>query len=278
MGEVEMPCRVRWVGRNCLPKPLHCLPALADAEQQPSGSAVGPRGSGAVAVGQGGVGGLIEMRQRPRAVAHALRILALMMTHELKVPAAAIPKQADSSYRGFLIDMVGTITCMVYRQCGAEIVDDDALRDATDDEDHAVRIRSVQQTMLVSYLRNYDSSDSVPFLLNLWLADGDTADEERQQQLSGLSDDESKPMAIEDSLEDVRAASLELARSRDLLKMKSVLLERIVAMFQDNNITLRSKAMKVLSNLIEVCEAIFADEKVKSAVKKNLYDAAVSVR
>jgi cohesin loading factor subunit SCC2 len=212
------------------------------------------------------------------AAESALRILALMMTHELKVPAAAIPKQADSSYRGFLIDMVGTITCMVYRQCGAEIVDDDALRDATDDEDHAVRIRSAQQTMLVSYLRNYDSSDSVPFLLNLWLADGDTADEERQQQLSGLSDDESKPMAIEDSLEDVRAASLELARSRDLLKMKSVLLERIVAMFQDNNITLRSKAMKVLSNLIEVCEAIFADEKVKSAVKKNLYDAAVSVR
>ena len=43
------------------------------------------------------------------AAESALRTLALMMTHELKTPQANTIKAADSSYRGFLIDMVGAI-------------------------------------------------------------------------------------------------------------------------------------------------------------------------
>ena len=214
------------------------------------------------------------------AAESALRTLALMMTHELKTPQVNAVKAADSSYRGFLIDMVGTITCVVCKQCNAESTADVLTEGENDDDedDRAARVRSMQQQMVISYALGNDGRDAVPFLLNLWLAEGDAAAENRQQQLSGLLGDESRPSTTEDTVDPVQAASLQLALSRQFLKMKPVLLERIVAMFQDTNITLRSKAMKVLSNLVEECESIFADEKVKAAVKKNLYDAAVSVR
>lgn len=211
------------------------------------------------------------------AAESSLRTVALMMTHELKTPHAV--KAADSSYRGFLIDMVGIITCVVCKQSSAEPIANILPDGEVDDEEaRAACVRSAQQQMVISDLLSNDARDAVPFLLNLWLAEGDAAAEDRQKQLSELINEQSRQPATEETVENVQAASLQLAFSRQLLKMKPVLLERIVAMFQDANITLRSKAMKVLSNLVEECESIFADEKVKAAVKQNLYDAAVSVR
>lgn len=212
------------------------------------------------------------------AAESALRTLALMMTHELKTPQANAIKAADSSYRGFLIDMVGTITCVVCKQSNESTADVLPDGDNDDEDARAACVRSAQQQMVVSYLLSNDGRDAVPFLLNLWLAEGDDTAEDRQKQLSDLIDEQSRQAPTEETVEKARAANLQLAFSRQLLKMKPVLLERIVAMFQDANITLRSKAMKVLANLVEECESVFADEKVKAAVKQNLYDAAVSVR
>ena len=220
----------------------------------------------------------------------ALRSLALMMTHELKTPvgAVAMTKAADSSYRGFLVDMVGVITCTVYRQPAAPepvIQEEEGKEDEEDADDAALRIRTAHQTLMISHLRSSDGGDSLPFLLNLWLTEGDTASEDRQKYLSSLvvASDGEKLAAneVEEaplSMKSAQVANVQLAGSRDFLKMKPMLLERILALFQDTNISLRSKAMKVLSGLMEVSETVFAEEPVKAAVRSNLYDAAVSVR
>jgi len=78
MSEIEVPCRVCGVCRNCLPETLHCLVALADAEQQPPRGTVSARSAAGIAVCHRHFHSPLKIRHRPLSVSQSLRIFALL--------------------------------------------------------------------------------------------------------------------------------------------------------------------------------------------------------
>ena len=88
---------------------------------------------------------------------------------------------------------------------------------------------------------------------NIWLHAGAAAD--TRENLSSLIADAERDNSIthQTMSEDQIASCVRLlATQRELLAMQPMLLDTVLVMFNDSNITLRTKAVKVLSRLMEI--------------------------
>ena len=226
-----------------------------------------------------------------------LRLLTFMMIGEVRESNAALKdKRVEAGYRGFLVEMLGLIACKVHQEalsCQSEsdfvagltkqMLSDGAADDGSGDSDE-LQEKAVRSCMLRNAQTTPCSTacSTVAVHLNLWIDSEDTS--VTKESLSGLlgklSERTTSDLEPESpfSADEAAACWRFFAQDRHLLRRRPLLLETMLFVFNDTNISLRTKAVKVMTSLMQIDISIFGDEKVKHAIQVSILDAAASVR